>query len=312
MLSPPIFISSDEFDSLMSWNELVDTLKSAHQLTPAKLNDLLLEQGSQSFLNRAAWIDQHSIGLKTVTIFPENLNDRIPSVQGIFILFDGKTGTPQAFIDGAAMTRWKTAADSTLGAKLLARKDAKKLLIIGAGTMAQTLVEAYPEVLPTLKEIQIWNRTVPRAEHLVQSVNSSPRNIYATIAKDLAQAIQEADIISCATMCEEPILQGQYLCAGQHIDLIGSYNLKIREADDQVLQVGRLFVDLRQTALETGELHQPIQKGIISEQDILGDLYELVAQKIKRNDDSEITIFKNAGGAHLDLMCALHALKQKE
>ncbi len=312
MNHPPTFISSDALDALMSWRGLVDSLESAHCLNTAKLDDLLLEQGSQSFLNRAAWIDQHSLGLKTVTIFPENLKHGIPSVQGVFILFDGQTGIPQAFIDGAAMTRWKTAADSILGAKLLARKDAKKLLMIGAGTMAKTLVEAFPEVLLTLKEVQIWNRTPERAKQLVQSVNRNGQNCNVTVANDLAQAVQEADIISCATMCEQPILQGRHLRQGQHIDLIGSYNLKTREADDQVLQVGKLFVDLRQTALETGELSQPIQNGIISKQDILGDLYDLVTQKVGRSDDSEITIFKNAGGAHLDLMCALYALKQKE
>jgi ornithine cyclodeaminase/alanine dehydrogenase-like protein (mu-crystallin family) len=294
-----------DVEHFLSWTGVCDAIRSGHQLVRADIDDILLRKGKSSLLNRAAWISGLGIGTKTATIFPGNaeLTPPIPSVQAVFTLFDDQTGTPVAIIDGDMLTKWKTAADSVLGARLLARPDSKTLLIIGAGVVARSLVEAYSAMFPGLEQILIWSRTRSNAQAFASSMNNHQRSVRSV--EDLASHVPRADIVAAATLSTDPVLKGAWVSPGTHVDLIGSYRPDMREADDELLQMSELFADSRETAMaHTGELIIPIEKGVISEQDIRADLYDLCNGAPGRTSEQSITVFKNGGGAHLDLMTA--------
>jgi ornithine cyclodeaminase/alanine dehydrogenase-like protein (mu-crystallin family) len=317
-----IVIDADTVQDLLDWRTEVEALREGHRLAPGvgasgarpAIDDLLMKQDGRALLIRAAWVPGESggsgaVGLKAVTVFPENPNrdQPLPAVQGQFLLFDGETGVVTAVIDGAAITAWKTAGDSALGADLLARSDVGTLSMIGAGAMAEPLIRAHLTVRPSISRIMLGNRTRERAEDLADRLSDTGRAI--EIAADIDQAVAAGDVISVATMSREPIVKGAMLKAGAHLDLVGAYTPDMREADDEVFRRGRLFVDARETTLhEIGELMIPLAAGVIAEADVQGDLFDLVpgadGGASGRESPDEITVYKNGGGAHLDLMTA--------
>lgn len=300
----PRYISAADADRVMTWNGLVTALQNAHLTPTPTIADQHLKMDKGGMLNRAAWIPGFGVGLKTVSVFPENPSKStpLPTVQGIFVLFDDQDGQVKALIDGATITRWKTVADSLLGASLLARHNSETLLLVGAGTIASTLALAYPQLFPSIKRILIWNRTHQNAEKLAERIGG-------TAIESLENAVKQADIISSATVSVEPIIQGDWLQPGTHLDLIGAFRADMREADDRAMQVSRVFVDSRQTTLgEIGELIKPIESGAITEAHVLADLYDLVRDAPGRLSPEDITLYKNGGGAHLDLMTAQYML----
>lgn len=303
-MNVPRLVSAEELDARLEWNGLLDAMEAGHRLPRARIADLHFPMGANGLLNRAAWIEGMGSGLKTVSVYPDNERrlPALPTVQGVFVLFEDETGAVRAVIDGAALTRWKTAADSVLGARRLARRDAHTLLLVGAGTISRTLATAYRAVFPSIGRLLIWNRTFARARDLARQTGGEA-------IEDLAAAVGQADIVSCATISSTPVLRGAWLRPGTHVDLIGAFKPSMREADDEVLQRGRLFVDARETTIdEIGELMIPIAERVISAADVLGDHYDLVAGCSGRTDREQITVFKNGGGAHLDLMTAHHAM----
>ncbi len=278
-------------DVSLNWPEMVAALRAGHLGARPEIGDQFLHRGDDVLLSRAAWIDGLGVAVKSVTVFPGHT----PSVQGAMLLFDDKTGAVEAVIDSALVTRWKTVADSLLGAKILARPDAKRLLVIGAGAVAEGLVAAYPVLFPEL-EVEVWNRTAARAEALAARTG-------VRAEADLPAAVARADIIAVATMSKTPVLKGEWLRAGQHVDLIGAFTADMREADDAALQQSRIFVDsVATTVAHIGELMIPLASGAITRSDIHGDLYDLVHGATGRTGPEDITLFKNGGGAHLDLM----------
>ncbi|WP_102958236.1 ornithine cyclodeaminase family protein [Mangrovicella endophytica] len=296
-------IRFEDADPLLDWQSVVDAIEAGHRLPKAKIGDLLMRHEQDSLLSRGAWIEGLGVALKSVTIFPANASQEppLPSVQGAMLLFDPRTGALEAVIDGILVTKWKTAGDSALGARLLARPDSRHLVICGAGTLARSLIDAYRAVMPDLARITLWNRTLARAEALATECESLDLSVVAT--SDLAAAVAEADIVACATMATEPFLRGEWVRPGTHIDLIGAYRPDMREADDALIAGAELFVDSRETTLEhIGELKDPIARGIITAGHVRGDLYDLCNGGAGRSDAQTITVFKNGGGAHLDLM----------
>lgn len=291
-------LTAAEVEPLMDWLALIEALAEGHRRPPAQVRDVLMERGEDRLLSRAAWIEGLGLGVKSVTVYPGNPAAGRPSVQGAMVVFDEATGAPEAVIDNALITRWKTAADSLLGAKLLMRPGSRRLAILGAGAVAESLIAAYGALIPEL-EVRIWARRPAAAERL------AARHQRALAEPDAATAVGWADIVATCTMARDPILHGAWLRPGQHIDLIGAYTPEMREADDAVLRRGRLFVDSRATTLgHIGELMIPMAAGVIGEADVQGDLYDLVAGRAGRRSEAEITVFKNGGGAHLDLMTA--------
>lgn len=291
-------LTREAVEPLLDWLDLSDALRAGHLLAVPQVEDVLLARGDDRLLSRAAWIDGMGLGVKSVTITPGNAARGLPSVQGAMLVFDDETGSIEAVIDNALITKWKTAGDSLLGARLLARPDAQHLLIVGAGSVAASLIEAYRAWKPDLA-ITLWARRPEAAEAL------AARYPGVTTATDLPAAVAAADIVSTCTMAREPVLKGAWLRPGQHLDLIGAYTPQMREADDAAIRAGRLFVDSRATTLHhIGELMIPLANGTITEADVLGELRDLAAGAPGRRSADEITIFKNGGGAHLDLMTA--------
>ncbi len=298
-------IAFEDIDHKLNWTTIADALEAGHRLEKAQVGDLLLRDADRALLNRGAWIKGLGLALKSMSVFPEN-NDRtppLPSIHGAMLLFDEQTGQVKAVLDGVLVTKWKTAGDSLLGARLLARSDSKKLLIVGAGTVARSLFSAYREIFPSLESFAIWNRNRAKAEALAEEF--AGQGVEISVAGDLAEAAGDADIISSATMTTEPILLGEWIGPGTHVDLIGAYRPDMREADDALMRKAEVFVDSRETTFEDiGELAIPLATGVITEAEVKGDLYDLCNGGGGRSSAEAITLFKNGGGAHLDLMTA--------
>ena len=291
-------LTAAQVEPLMDWLALTEALAEGHRRPPAQIRDVLMARAEDRLLSRAAWIDGLGLGVKSVTVYPANPGQGRPSVQGAMVVFDDATGAPEAVIDNALITKWKTAGDSLLGARLLMRPGARRLAILGAGAVAESLIAAYGALIPGL-EVRIWARRLEAAQALAARVSG------VEAEADAAAAVGWADIVATCTMARDPILRGDWLRPGQHIDLIGAYTPEMREADDTALRRGRLFVDSRATTIgHIGELMIPMAAGVIGAADVLGDLHDLVAGRTGRGSPEEITLFKNGGGAHLDLMTA--------
>jgi len=291
----------EEGEKLLDWVALTQALEAGHRLPEAEIGDTFLYRGKDTLLSRAAWIDGMGIAVKSATIFPDNPLGGKPVVGGGVSLYSDTDGSLEAIVDFHLVTKWKTAGDSLLGALKLARKDSRKILIIGAGTVGRALRQAYGAGFPEA-EFTVWNRTRANAEAMAAEYPG------LKVAESLEAAVKEADIITSATMVTEPNLLGAWLQPGQHIDLIGAYRPDMREADDEALRRARLFVDSYHTTIgHIGEIEIPLQTGVIHRDDLIADYYK--PDKMQRRSDDEITLFKNGGGAHLDLMTSRYILQ---
>ncbi|MEZ5535832.1 MAG: hypothetical protein R3F02_09415 [Thiolinea sp.] len=301
------FISRETAAGKLNWSGVVEALRAGHQRPKAEVGDQFLTRAQDTLLSRAAWIDGLGFGVKSVSVMADNAAKGLPSVQGAMLVFEDQGGSLEAIIDSSLITEWKTAGDSVFGAKLLAREDSQRHLIVGAGVVAETLIRAYSEVFPTINHIQVWNRTAEKAEALAKKMAQAGFPVQAVT--DLEKACSHADIISTATMSKSPVLKGGWVSPGTHIDLIGAFKKDMREADDVLLQKARLCVDSYDTTIgHIGELMIPLATGAISRGDVLADLYDLVGGFAGRTAAEDITVFKNGGGAHLDLMTAKYIL----
>ena len=281
-----------EAESLLTWAGLLDAFEAGHRLPKPDIKDLFVYRGPDTILDRATWIDGLGGLVKAATVVPGNAARGLPSIHGVVTLFDDITGELTHLVDFHLVTKWKTAGDSLLSARRLARKDARNILLVGAGAVSRSMVEAYSSIIPDAK-FTVWNRSRAGAEAMGLPV-----------ADNLEAAVKGADIICSATMATEPLIKGDWLQPGQHIDLIGAYRPDMREMDDTAMSRARIFVDSRDTTVHhIGELMKPLASGAITESDIVADFYDAPATYTRRSDD-EITIAKNGGGAHLDLMTA--------
>jgi len=286
-----------EAEALLDWPGLIAALEAGHSLPRAEINDLFLYRGPDVLLDRAAWIEGLGALVKVATVVPGNKARGLPNVNGVVNLFNDQTGLLEALVDFHLVTKWKTAGDSLLSASKLARKDAKRFLLVGAGTVARSMQQAYSALWPDA-QFMVWSRSRATAEAMGLPV-----------ADDLQSAVQAADVICTATMASEPLIKGDWLRAGQHLDLIGAYNPRMREVDDAAMARARVFVDSRATTLHhIGELIEPLKSGALREADIQGDFYDIAQGSYARQSEDEITIAKNGGGAHLDLMTAAYIL----
>ena len=236
-------------------------------------------------------------------------------MQGICTVFDECTGQVRALIDSELLTYWKTAADSVLGARLLGPAEPEHLLIFGAGQVARALIDAYTTIFPSIATVTLCVRCLQSADWLRQKLAADEKRLTFAlrVSTDPAAVVPLADIVATATTSETPVLQGDWLTAGAHVDLVGAYTVSMREADDNTLQRGALYVDCSDTTIDhIGELVVPLASGAIKPDSVLGDLYDLIVQSpgdgVRIWDPQQITIFKNGGGAHLDLMVAHHLM----
>ena len=291
-----------EAEGFMTWPSLTAAFEAGHLLAKAEIADLFLYRDRDVMLDRAAWITGLGALVKVATVVPGNGSLGLPAVNGVVTLFDDVTGVPKAFIDFHLVTKWKTAGDSLLSASKLARKDARRFLLVGAGTVARSMVQAYSSLWPDA-EFTVWNRSVEGARRMAAEVPG------LRVADDLEAAVRAADVICTATMASAPVVLGAWLQPGQHLDLIGAYNPRMREVDDLAMQRASVFVDSRATTIHhIGELIDPLASGAITEADVLADFYQPALYQ--RTSDDQITIAKNGGGAHLDLMTAAYILQR--
>ena len=252
------------------------------------------------------------IGVKIVTVFPDNGKRSLPAIFGQYMLMDGATGRTLALLDGTMLTKRRTACASGLASRYLSRPDSARLLMIGTGALAPHLIRVHAKVRP-IREVAIWGRTPAHAETLAEALATSlpaalGRPIAVRAVTDRAAAVAEADIVSCATLSKTPLVEGDWLRAGQHLDLVGAYTPQMRESDDRAAYRARIFVDTRAGATkEGGDIVQPLANGTIEDDDILADLFDLTRGTHSGRlpgDATSITLFKSVGAALEDLAAA--------
>jgi ornithine cyclodeaminase len=297
------FVSDAEVAGALSFPVLIAALEVAHKRPKIEILDGFMGVEAAQYVIRSAVDPGRYMLSKMFTSFPSNLAaGALPAVQAVCVLFDGTDGQPLAAIDGTSITHWRTAADSALGAKLLANPEPETMLVVGAGKMSWWLVQAHRVARPSLTRVLIWNRDQTRASELATRLARD--GLRAEVVTDLDAATREADLISTCTRSHTPLIKGANLAPGVHLDLVGGYTPQTREADDEAVRRARVFVDRRETAFHgVGDILQPIASGVMTEADVLGDLYDLAGGAVAgRRSASDITFFKNAGGGHLDLM----------
>jgi ornithine cyclodeaminase/alanine dehydrogenase-like protein (mu-crystallin family) len=250
-----------------------------------------------------AWNPSKDAGVKIVTVSPKNGQFNLPSIQGTYIYFDAIKGTIKAILEAKSLTVKRTAAASALAASYLSRKDSNSMLMIGTGALSTNLIKAYASIRP-IKKVFVWGRNFEKAQAISTALKNESFSIQPI--KTIEEKISEVDIVSCATLSKTPLVLGKYLKAGQHIDLVGAYKKDMREADDETITQASVFVDTFQGGLkESGDIVIPIKNGILKEDAIKADLFQLCSNKHNgRTSKKELTVFKSVGHALEDLVAA--------
>jgi alanine dehydrogenase len=302
-------VTAEEIDRVLTYPALVDALREAFRAeikAPVRHHHAI---GNATLLLMPAWSGGNAtaepfLGTKIVTVFPDNGKISKPAVLGSYILMSGATGEPLALMDGTVLTRWRTACASALAASYLAREDAAHLVMVGAGALAPHLVRAHASVRP-IKRVTLWNRTRGRA--VQAAFGLAVGGLEVEVSDDLEAAVRDADIISCATLSAEPLVRGKWLKKGAHVDLVGGFTPKMREADDDAVRRARVYVDTRAGATkEAGDIVQPLKSGALKKESIHGDLFGLCREEAKgRSGNMQITLFKSVGTAIEDLAAAM-------
>ena len=299
----------------LAWKPLIGALRNMFQTgceAPVRHHHDVAVPGESTatLLLMPAWTPGDYLGIKIANVFPGNADRGSPAVSASYVLCDGKTGEMLAVIDGGELTARRTAAASALAASYLARPDAARLLTVGTGRLPKDLVTAHSNVRP-IREVTCWGRNFDKAVELAEQLVADGVDARAT--DDLALAAANADIISCATLANEPLLRGEWLNPGTHVDLVGGFKRTMREADDDVVRRASVFVDTRAGATsEAGDIVQPIESGVLSESDIQADLFDLSrGTHPGRRSEQEITMFKSVGAALEDLAAAILVYESK-
>lgn len=310
-------ISAADVDRALTFPALVETLRTAFRegaVQPVRHHHTVErpDGAASTLLLMPAWTDFNAagssahghIGVKIVTVSPDNNAIGKPAVMGLYLLLKGATGEPEALIDGQRLTQWRTACASALAASYLAREDASRLLVIGAGALSPFLAKAHSAVRP-IKTIRIWNRTVANAEKVAAELRAE--GLPAEAATDLDAELATADIVSSATISTNPLVKGALLKAGAHVDLVGGFTPDMRESDDDAISRAAVYVDTRAGATkEAGDIVQPLASGLLKPEGIVADLHELArGEKTGRTDAGQITLFKSVGAALEDLAAGI-------
>ena len=307
-------ISAAEIDAALDYAGLVETLRGAFAagaVQPVRHHHLVErpDGAASTLLLMPAWTDFKSagrdgfVGVKIVSVSPDNNLVGKPAVMGVYLLMDGRTLEPVALIDGQRLTLWRTACASALASTYLSRPESSRLLVIGAGALAPFLARAHAAVRP-IARISVWNRTPANAGKVVAGLQAE--GFAAEVAGDLDAAFADADIVTSATISTVPLVRGELLRPGTHVDLVGAFSPAMRESDEAAFARASVYVDTRAGALkEAGDVVQAIAEGALKPQDIRGDLAELVRGDASgRRSADEITLFKSVGAAIEDLAAA--------
>ncbi|WP_375057959.1 ornithine cyclodeaminase family protein [Zobellella sp. DQSA1] len=315
-------LNAQQVIDALPWDALIDQLAdifTQEVQSPVRHHHFIPvpDAPQATLLLMPAWIEGEFLGIKQVNVFPGNSALNLPGLNSHYLLNCGRTGRPLVQLEGNELTARRTAAVSALAARYLARSDASRLLVMGAGRMARRLIPAHMAVRP-IDKIWVWARNPAAAAELVEELGEQGLDIQVATEQELPELVPQMDIVSCATMAETPILKGEWLSPGCHLDLIGSFTPTMREADDEALRRSHIFVDTRAGALsETGELLIPIRQGVITPDHVLAELSELCGGKhagrsALPDPDSAITLFKSVGASLEDLAAAILAYQRSQ
>ncbi|MEM5310405.1 ornithine cyclodeaminase [Paraburkholderia sp. JHI869] len=303
-------ISSQQIQSVLNWNGVLDALHQGHSGSRPMGDAYFIGDASFGLFSRGVILPGMGAGVKIASIHRANgaADPPLPTEQAAFLVLDERTKGLVAMLDGPEITRWKTAADSALAARMLSSEHSEVLLVLGAGPVARSLTDAYLHIRPSIREVLLWNRTQSKLVAARSALEA--RNIRVRIVEGLDAAVAKADIIAAATSASTPMIRGKFLRPGTHVDLVGGYRPDMQEADCDVFQGARIFVDDRKTAAQSGDIQIPMQAGVICEGDIEGDLFDLCRMQAFHRSDGDRTVYKNAGGAHLDLIISQYVVEQ--
>jgi ornithine cyclodeaminase/alanine dehydrogenase-like protein (mu-crystallin family) len=308
-----INLDASDVAAALPCDQLIETLDLAFRSdvqVPSRVHYEVPVPGGNNgiLLLMPAWQPGIHLGVKIVTVFPDNARQGNPAVFGSYLLLSAETGSPIAFLDGTELTLRRTAAASALASTYLSRKDSCKLLMIGTGNLAPHLVKAHAIARP-VTDVCIWGRRAEAANRLADRISES--SLTVTVADNLEHAVRDADIISCATLASKPLVKGDWLMPGQHLDLVGNFKPDTAEADEQAMCRGDVYVDTRAGAFaEAGEIVQALESGAMTRSDIKGSLRELASGDVSgRHSAKDITVFKSVGTALEDLAAARLAIE---
>jgi len=305
----PRFIDAPAVARALPWNPLIAALHEAlvaGEIQAPPRQHLALQAGhddSPVLLLMPAWSRTHGVGTKLVTVFPQNASVGLPTIHGLYVLADGETGRPLAVLDGGELTARRTAAASALASRQLSRPDSCSLLMVGTGRLARVLPLAHAAVRP-VERVMVWGRSAEQAEATAAALRE--QGLQAQAVSSLQCAAGEADIISCATLAGSPVLQGDWLRPGTHVDLVGAFKPTLCEADARVFErADAVWCDTREGALaEAGDIVQAIAAGRFHASRLAGDLASLCRRGAAERDPAHITVFKSVGMALQDLVAA--------
>jgi len=294
--------------SSLQYGILIEALRKAFSskiTTPERVQHTIKNKNGSdaTLLLMPAWKIGEHIGIKIVSVFPENTTNNMSAVHANYFLMNANDGKPVAVIDGTELTLRRTACASALAADYLVKKNVDTLLMIGTGNLAPHMIKAHC-VVRNYSRILIWGRNEEKAKRLALSLNIKDKEIVAK--NDLNEALNVADVISCATLTQKPLIMGDCIKPGQHLDLVGAFTPDMAEADSKAIAMSKIVVDTYEGALsESGELINALKEGRIKKKHILSDLRELVLEeKDIRKDSNDITLFKSVGTALEDLAAA--------
>jgi len=294
--------------SSLQYGILIEALRKAFSskiTTPERVQHTIKNKNGSdaTLLLMPAWKIGEHIGIKIVSVFPENTTNNMSAVHANYFLMNANDGKPVAVMDGTELTLRRTACASALAADYLVKKNVDTLLMIGTGNLAPHMIKAHC-VVRNYSRILIWGRNEEKAKRLALSLNIKDKEIVAK--NDLKEALNVADVISCATLTQKPLIMGDCIKPGQHLDLVGAFTPDMAEADSKAIAMSKIVVDTYEGALsESGELINALKEGRIKKKHILSDLRELVLEeKNIRKDSNDITLFKSVGTALEDLAAA--------
>jgi ornithine cyclodeaminase len=310
------YFDGETIEKNLGWRDTIEALRQMFRegcVAPVRHHHSMDIPGRQqaTMLLMPAWLPGKYAGLKLVNVYPDNSRIGLPTIMGTYLLMDGASGAPLVSMDAGELTARRTAAASALASEYLSRKNSKKLLIVGSGRLAGYLGFAHGTVR-NIEEIRIWARSPEKALKIVEKYRNA--GMHCIVSDTLEEDTSWADIISCATLSNEPLVLGKWLGPGVHLDLIGAFKPTMRETDDEAITKAQVFVDTREGALaEAGDLLLPMQKKLFRPEDIAAELSELASGAHQgRKGEKEITLFKSVGASLEDLAAAVRCYENRQ
>ncbi|HUU79391.1 MAG TPA: hypothetical protein VMX55_13680 [candidate division Zixibacteria bacterium] len=303
-------LSSKDVKQALPMQQAIETMKEAFiQLTenkaviPPRIHLGIPEFNGDSLIMPVFIPNVEKIGLKVINLFNDNPKKNLPLIHALVLIFDSTNGCPIAMMNGSYLTALRTGAGSGLATDLLANKDSKIVSIFGAGQQGRTQLEAVCSVRQIRKAF-IYDTNKKRAKEFAEEM--SDKLSIPILLSESAQELKEADIICTATNSLTPVFSDNNIKSGVHINAIGSYKPNIREIPSETIRRSKIFVDHKESCLsEAGDLIIPIKEGIITKNNIIAELGELLTKDTYfRKTKNDITLYKSVGNAVQDIITA--------